>query len=330
VRFSFATTLAPQWEYMNASSVVDKGKTSDYYRFYMKDGLLWENVVEMANYGVGMAFHNVKDENAIAEHYSIAQGIVLEKLAGRGVKFLAEPDGNKAYITVAQGYSPIQTITAQNGGGGVAVEPLYPFKVESDLNKTTVQRVFYETPAILEDEIARQLALPVRERKAIMVGVHGTDEGWVQFFQWLNDTFGKDGDDSVWVPSQEEYYEYNYYRRHADIEKIVEGNTLKITVSLPSGQYFHYPSVTVNLKGLSDDNVTDVSSSNSVTGLSRADHADGMMLNLDCRKALAAHATHFVEEYEKQKSASNRRDALYFVNMLKESQAKRGLLDRVE
>lgn len=43
------------------------------------------------------------------------------------------------------------------------------------------------------------------------------------------------------------------------------------------------------------------------------------------------HATHFVEQYEKNKAdKSNQADALYFVNMLKASDAKTGLLKRIQ
>ena len=77
--------------------------------------------------------------------------------------------------------------------------------------------------------------------------------------------------------------------------------------------------------------VKTVSSGNMVTGLSYGDYADGMMLNIDCRKFLLQHATHFVEQYEEDKTnESNKTDAIYFVNMLKESEQKQQLLDRVK
>lgn len=55
------------------------------------------------------------------------------------------------------------------------------------------------------------------------------------------------------------------------------------------------------------------------------------MLNIDCRKFLVEHATHFVEQYEKDKSnKSNKADAGYFVQMLKASTKKTELLNRVK
>ena len=163
------------------------------------------------------------------------------------------------------------------------------------------------------------------------MGIHLTSSPWVDLLLWINDMYGKDGDDSVWFPSLEEYYEYNYYRIHSTIRKEIKGNELKLYVTLPSEGDFYYPSITVNLNHLTMQHVKTVSSGNMVTGLSYGDYADGMMLNIDCRKFLLQHATHFVEQYEEDKTnESNKTDAIYFVNMLKESEQKQQLLDRVK
>lgn len=173
--------------------------------------------------------------------------------------------------------------------------------------------------------------MPAETREAVHIGVHNTDNGWTDFLLWLNDTYGKDGEDCVWMPGQEEYYEYNYYRTHGKIGKSVDGQTLKLTVNLPSQEYFYYPSVTINLKGLKKEDIQSIKSNSVVTGLSYGNYHDGVMVNIDCRKFLVEHATHFVEQYEKDKTnQSNKADALYFVNMLKESSKKAELLNRIK
>lgn len=330
VRFAFTTTLSAEWDWMNEASKVEKGNDGDSFRFFMKSGLIWSNVIEMLNYGTGIAFHNVKTQDernvdSIRTHFSKAQGITIDRLSGRGCKVLAEPDGNKAYVNAAQDYDLIQIMTAQNGG----VVPLYPFKVSSDLNKVLLKRVFESTQDV-KTLIEEQLKLRKEDRCAIQVGVHGTDATWAEFFLWLNNTYGKDGDDSVWFTSIEEYYEYNYYRIYGSVEKKIDGRSLKITIKLPSGQYFYYPSVTLNVKGLNKQHIVSVSSGNSVKGLSYGTYDEGMMFNVDCRKYLVEHATHFVEQYEGNKTEANRNDALYFVNMLKESDKKSELLKRIK
>lgn len=334
VRFSFTTTLAPEADWMNKPTDVNLEYKGDYYRFYMKSGLVWNNVIEMLNYGDGIAFHDVGTESvdnldSLRVHYTKSQSIILDKLSGRGCKMLAEPNGNKSYVTAALTYDPIQVMTAQAG-----TVRLYPFQVkEDDLSKKLLNRTFYQQDEpfyYIKNDIKAQLALSKENREAIHLGVHGTDEGWVKFLLWLDETHGKDGDDSVWFPSMEEYYEYNYYRIHGSVVPIVVDNsTLKLTVTLPSGQYFYYPSTTINLKGLSKEHVKSVTSGTSVTGLSYGDYSGGMMLNLDCRKYIVEHATHFVEQYESNKTKSNKNDAIYFVNMLKESDTKTALLKRL-
>ncbi len=335
VRFSFATTLSAESSWMNDRSIVDKGHTADYYRFYMRDGLYWENVREMCNYGVGIGFHDVAAEDvdnasSILNHYGIAQNLIISKLSGRGCKFLAEPNGNKTYLSAAQSYAPIKTTTAQGDGGGFTAESIVPF-AGGDITGKLVLREFYDSPEDVKTKIAEQLALPREQRRAIALGVHGTDGPWAQFLLWLNNTHGKDGDDSVWAASQEEYYEYSYYRTHATVTaEAQEGGKVKVTVTLPAGQYFYYPSLTVNLAGLSKAGIKSVASNDAVGGLSWADCSEGLMLNIDCRKSLDYHATYYVKRYEADRSnLSNKRDALYFIGMMKESARKETLLGRV-
>lgn len=325
VRFSFTTSLAPENDCMNEKTKVDVGFNANYYRFYRKTGLVWNNVIEMLNYGVGIAFHDVITENidnpdSIKTHFEKSQEIILSNLSGRGCKTLAEPNGNKVYVTAAQNCQFIQTMAAQEGA-----EILYPFQVKDDLKKKLLDRDFLEQDQI-KDEIYSQLLLKKESRKAIHIALHNTDSQWALFFLWLNDTYGKDGDDSVWVPNLEEYYEYNYYRTHGSVTKTVTNNVLKITVTLPSDQYFYYPTVTVNLRGLKKDNITSIITNNSITGFSHSNYEDGVMLNIDCRKFLVEHATRFVEKYKENKTESNKNDAIYFVNKLKDSDKKKELL----
>ena len=148
----------------------------------------------------------------------------------------------------------------------------------------------------------------------------------------LNDTYGKDGDDSVWFTSQEEYYEYYYYRLHSKPKiETVDTNTQKLTLKLDGEEYFYYPSVTVNIMGLRMEDIESIESNEDVTGLSYANYENGIMLNIDCRKYLAEHAENFVKRYESNPTnASAKADANYFVNMLKDSDKKTELKKRAE
>lgn len=328
VRFHFTTTLAPEWSFMRAPSSVRKGYRKNYYRFYMKSGLRWANVKEMLNFGTGIAFHDVNTTSvdradSILFHYRAAQDSIVKNLSGRGAKMLAEPNGNKTYVTAANTFEDIQTMVAQTGA-----KQLYPFKESSDISKVLLARFFSDDPNSIKPVIESELKLPREERKALHVGVHNTDNKWVDFLLWLNNTYGKDGDDSVWFPSQEEYYEYNYYRTHAQISKTVNGNSIKITIKLPSEKYFYYPSLTLNLP-IENKYIRSVTVNDIVTGMSYSGFGSSTMINIDCRKHLLDHATHYVEAYENNPTSANLIDAKYFINQLKESTSKSNLSARI-
>lgn len=330
VRFAFTTTVSAEEEPMNVDVLVAPGYMKDEYRFFMKKMLDWDDVRDILTYGNSIAFHdvlasNVQNATDIASHLGIAQNIIQEKLSGRICKVMAEPNGNKTYIEAAKAYEPIKIMTAQTGA-----TKLYPFKVTDDLRTVVVDRRFYESSEDIKAFVSQQAKLAKEEREAISIGVHSTDPQWTDFLLWLNNTYGKDGDDTMWFPSLEEYYEYNYYRIHSNITKKVEGNVLKVTITMPAAAAMYYPSLTVNLKGLTKNKVKSITSTDNVTGLSFGDYEEGLMLNMDCRKHLVELATHFVEKYEANKTAGNESDALYFVNMLKTSSIKSQLLKRIE
>lgn len=327
VRFSPTTTISPEEEFMKAKVTVNKGYTGNYYRFYKSSGLVWEDVAEMVNYGAGIAFHDVdapdvNNPTSILEHYKLAQDVIVEELSGRGSKMLAEPNGNKNYVTAAMDFEDIQIMTLQSGGS-----ILYPWSLgDDDLYKALLERQF------LEPEAIKNWILSGREREAIHVGVHSTaDDSWIEFLEWLNDTYGKDGDDSVWFPSLEEYYEYNYNRIHATIEQKIEGNKIIAKIHMPGNKHFYFPSTTINFFGLDESKVIAVETNESVKGMSYGKYEYGTMVNVNCRKYLVEHATHFVEKYEKDKTnKSNKDDAIYFVSQLKDSETKTSLLNRLK
>lgn len=333
VRFSFTATVRAESDLMDITTWVQKGFTDNFYRFYRKSALVWGNVQEMLNYGVSIAFHDLEvgeqetTEDMLYEHFALAQNFILQNLNNRGCKMLAEPNGDKNYIEAAMRYDPIRTMTAQNDS-----YKLYPFKVTTDLDKTVIERSFYDqTPESAKAAIIQELRYSMKECKAIHLGVHNTDTGWVNLLLWLNDEYGRDGDDSMWFTSQEEYYEYNYYRQHTkpSIEQ-TDTHAWKLSMNLTGKDYFYYPSITVNIPGIKMEDIDRIESNSDVTGLSYGNYGNGIMLNIDCRKYLTEHAENFVKRYESNPAdASAKADAIYFVEMLKDSDKKEELRGRI-
>lgn len=330
VRFHFTATLARDLNQMKSEVEVknNRGKT-DNTQFTERKALIWEDLREMLNYGVGIAFHDVEttyedNKDTILMHYALDQNIILDSLAGRGCKALAEPDGNKTYVEAALLYRPIQIMTAQTG-----TMELYPFKIKNETRGCLFNRGFYNA-LDFKEPINEQYALPYKERHAVHVGVHETGDDWAEGLLWLNNTYGKDGIDSIWVPSLEEYCEYNYYRLNTSISRTINWDKLILHVKIPMGQYFYMPSITINIKGLKKDNVIDISSNNEISGLSYADYKDGLMINIDCRRYLYQMASYYVEKYEKSDLRTDSLDACYFVGQLKNSQRKKELQTRIK
>lgn len=330
VRFHFTTTIAPEMGFMTSDIDINRlRRVIDNNQFKERGGLMWEDIREMLNYGVGIAFHDNRTSDqsnvdSILKHYALSQNIILDSLAGRGCKTLAEPDGNKTYVEAALEYSPIQIMTAQTG----TIE-LCPCKLDCETRGFLFNRGFYDTIGF-RVAINDQFALPLKERHAIHVGVHETGVDWARALLWLNDTYGKDGLDSIWMPSLEEYCEYDFYRMNSSITRTITKNKIIVHLKIPMGQYFYSPSVTLNIKGLHKKNVIGLSSNYEVTGMSYDDYKDCFMLNIDCRRYLYQMASYYVGKYLASKSETDYMDALYFVSQLKESSGKQQLLAKLK
>ena len=55
---------------------------------------------------------------------------------------------------------------------------------------------------------------------------------------------------------------------------------------MPAGQYFYYPSITLNLKGIRAENIQSIQTNDVITGFFYVNYDDGTMLNIDCFKYL--------------------------------------------
>ena len=378
VRFSFTSTISPEDVRMTQAKKANPNYVKDYGRFKMQAMLSWNDVRQMINHGVSIAFHDMltndpNNHDTLILHFAKAQEVSLKNLNGRGIKMLVEPNGNKNYIDAGRKYSPLKIFTSSAGA-----EDIIPFKVNGDISGKLVNRYIPDAELInFRQRVVSVAQTSVESRPAIGMLMHRTSNTFVSFLKWLYEQYGSGGDDSIWATSLEEYYEYSYNRCYADIsmDQTLSSSirVIKLRLKLPSAQNFYYPSVTVNIHGLTPEvanylaNNADavIVSGPSVTGLSAAFKTLGfsyeynraaflsggnnqyvrynsnesvLMININCRKNLLSNAEYFVNQYVNYKKSTQTdsllvdlsyRDALYFVNQLKNSPAKNTLLKKL-
>ncbi len=341
VRFNFSMTIMPFLMGFDSSRRFDISDSEEYTGNATRNvnpighdsSISWNDARYMINYGVGVAFHDVlpyeesaylSELDTMTSRFKAIQQQLTDSLGGRKSKMLCEPNGEKSYLNVAKDSIGlgIKVLTAQGNSDG----DLFPAQPQKDLHTYAVNRIILDdhdprTWLSLCDEV---MEVDFESRKAVCVGVHNTcDSKYSRWLIGINDKYGKDGSDIIWMPSQEEYYEYNYYRQNRIIDKKVDGNKLILTITLPTEDRFYYPATTINLVGVDKSHIVSVDSDDQTQGMSyanyEASYGSGFMINIDCRRYLQNLVEHIVQEYSNSvhKKVYQKWDAEYFANMLK-------------
>lgn len=149
-------------------------------------------------------------------------------------------------------------------------------------------------------------------------GCHRTGAHTSQFLKDLENSYGVSGNDSMWMPSTDEYYEYWFMTQYGKSYKTIDGQKIKFKVYVPCGKNFWFRSISCLLSGIS--NVTDVSvvSSDNCFGTSFAINDGKLLVNLDFNPELPQRAEKYVSILEADKTKEYAYDdAQYFVQMLK-------------
>lgn len=368
VRFNFSMTIIPFLKGFGPSRNYDVSKSDNLDQYAVTrveykgndESISWNDARYMINYGVGVSLHDAdvstagaSDKDIISIGLRRIQNQLLDSLNGRGTKMLCEPNGNEQYLLAAeesQGATDIADSYAQKARDlyvltaqeNADIFPLIPAQVNHDFSEAGRRSIFRDFRSFganntWVDLCDQAMAVDFENRQAVSVGVHGSCDSY--FYDWLkgvNDKYGKDGSDIVWMPSQDEYYEYNYYRQHAEIEKTIDGNTIELKIKLPTGSNFFYPAATINLVGLDNEHVVSVEADDVTTGMSYANYdasyGKGFMVNIDCRRYLYDLARHYVTEYQNRRGSYiyYKWDAKYFASMLKPGLDRKNLLMEAE
>ena len=242
---------------------------------------------------------------------------------------MVEPNGDPAYTSAAESIDYIKMITRQYQTQ-LGYEYINLLDDGLNINKLKVARHFADG-ATLQDrqtEITNNF-INVESDTVCMygdLGMHGLSESggsrWsdiessakIQQLNWLCDTFGEYGDDSIWFTSLDELIHYLHYRSKTIINTTVNGSTVTVDLSIPVLQNMYNQELTINI-----DNVVGTVSSvtnNSFNGFSYNLNSGKLVINCDQSQKLITNAQKYTTQYENERTEENYRDAMYMIQLL--------------
>ncbi|MEG1842425.1 MAG: hypothetical protein RR221_06895 [Alistipes sp.] len=318
-RFGFSCAIWPTWgnEYSPNGFIKDSStsKTNPY--------ITWEELKLMVDYGISLCYHNVDeriyDKNTPAK---IARGFVDDNLktyekTGRYMKILGLPDGNSAYVDAADLSSMVvfmrSSLHASSKVNLHTCGLLKGLKTYGGTNSSDITAKLAElaTQHVADNPYwtgitSHRVSLEMME---MMATIHGL--------------YGKGGDDSIWVASWDEIYEYVTMREGMTVKKTVNKQTVTFDVYVPSGRAFYFRELSFLVTGIpSMDGVTLTPLSENIKGESHAIHVSRwkndkvLLVNMNFNKTAVALATNATAKYEASAELSDKDDALYFTSML--------------
>jgi len=311
-RFGFSVALWPTWgnEY-NPNGLIGDGtnKNSIY--------ITWPELDLMKDWGVSFLYHNV-DERIydktnpadIVKGFKADYDKVLDKL-NRRMKVMGLPDGNTAYVTAAD-ESPLVDFYRSSLHH---LEKIY-LKPAGSLYK---KRTYGGTNSSVNDVKLEELAEQHTSDTPYWVGIttHRVDLSRIELLETIYSLYGKGGDDSLWVASWDEIYEYMQMRLSSIVRKSTNGSTVTFKIMIPFGHNYYFKDLSLLLSSTTSIDMLAVS--DNILGYSYAGHGDGVLLNINFNNYLLEAAEKYTSNFESSLSDEDKTDAYYFVNQLKDT-----------
>lgn len=246
-------------------------------------------------------------------------------------KTMIEPNGDHKYLTFSQGNDIIQNLTAQSGDK--LIKKAYPFKSGFSLSKydIAVERQFAygadmddvnDNPQYATDmlKILDDFSKSTDKTSIywLICAAHRSSHWELVFFRKIHELYGDIGDDSLWFPTLDEFFEYWYMRANSTIVKQITDTGINVKVYVPKRPNFWFRDISCMLSGITDIAGISVTSGNNVFGTSYAINDNRLLVNLDFNERTLESANYFVEQFEKDYNAEYAYDnAYYFVQKLK-------------
>lgn len=247
-------------------------------------------------------------------------------------KGLAEPNGDHLYLTLSQAIFDIKFLTAQSGD--TRIKKVYPYRPDYTLSKSNVAiERYFAGESDYADKVFNQLMLHSNATDLTtiqwLIGAAHRSSIWeYNLFKRINDNFGAIGLDNIWFATIDEIYEYWFLTKNAQVEKVVDGQTVTFKIKTPIVERFWFKELTCLLTGVSS--MTGVTVTSNTEGLSYNINSGKLMVNLNFTQYLSGLANKYTAIFEANPSDPYAYDdAMYMIQLIKPS-LRQPYLDRID
>ena len=277
--------------------------------------LVWREILQIMDFGNEIHFHdvnmnNVNDIPELLKGLEAAQRVTLEKTR-TGIKVMVRPNGDDNYIEAAKEYGDIVFMTTE--GSNHTIDSLTD---NVNLEKGIIWRRNCDS-ITKESYLSKITEASGVTNKWICDFTHSPSAGVLEGLLAINDTYGKDGNDSIWFATTDEIYEYWFIRKFTRIRKTIENDGVLFTLFVPRLPYSRHIDFTVQFQGLNYSNQTIQALSN-IYGLTYGSVEGKFNININANKNLPDLAEKYTSRYESSSLDEDKEDALYFVSQLRE------------
>jgi len=233
---------------------------------------------------------------------------------------LGVPGGTTGYPEAAESLEYIYMMESSSFKGSTELYPKLS-DIAGNVLKKRFGRICIDTYSL--DQIKSILGQYARDYRWINLFCHNIKNGQstvtgqlnadvcFSFLDYVYDTYGKGGDDSVWFGSDTEIFEYLFARLNSVITKEVDGSDLLITVKAAKLPNFYYKELSLVFSGVTtmvnaiySDNVRNASATSQLLNLMYSEHAVPL-------------AEKYTAIYEASTTTMNKNEAYFFVNRLR-------------
>lgn len=278
--------------------------------------ITWEELRAILDFHGSVYFHNMDETKYDKTNPAqVIQGLkedydkAFEKL-GRRMKVLALPDGLQSYVDAGRIANFVSFMRSS-----LSYNLIY-------LNDCGLLRKAETYGGEHTSDITRKLEELETQHAAdnpYWVGItsHRVSLEMMGMLETIYERYGKGGDDSIWVASWDEVYEYIAMREGLAFMKNVSGQKVTFEIYVPKGASYYFRDITFLLSGISStEGVTINTETTSIKGLTFGINNSSMLVNVNFNPSILELAEKYTAKLESSATQEDKDDAVYFVSML--------------